>query len=84
MLSSSVHHQPLLNLGLSSGGSETRKFIPDFEDPRVWRGRKQRMGGGGSPGCRVPQYSRAGLTAEWALAGALARRRCGGQACADK
>lgn len=44
MLSSSVHHQPLLNLGLSSGGSETRKFIPDLEDPRVWRGRKR--GGG--------------------------------------
>lgn len=83
MLSSSVHHQPLLNLGLSSGGSETRKFIPDLEDPRVWRGRKRGRGGGG-PGYRVPQYSRAGLTAEWALAGALARRRCGGQACADK
>lgn len=44
MLSSSVHHQPLLNLGLSSGGSETRKFIPDLEDPRVWRGRKRGRG----------------------------------------
>lgn len=38
MLSSSVHHQPLLNLGLSSGGSETRKFILILRIPESGEG----------------------------------------------